>query len=196
MMSNNRKKLFVRIALIFSVVFVGLLVDAVIVKRRSEYKLMSAVYIGDYEQAHVLLESGVDVNCSNLSGTTPLIIATLHRDHRILSMLLQYRATVTQKDRKALDAFYYSVYEDDLYAVKQLIERGASINRGYVGNTNALMLSVYRHNLPMLKLLLSHGADVNARSKHGMTALWLAERFGEKEAVILLKRAGATNSTL
>jgi len=51
----------------------------------------------------------------------------------------------------------------------------------------------YREFLPtqMIKLLLQSGADTKIRTKHGLTAVGLAKKYGHSDMQRLLKRAVA-----
>jgi ankyrin repeat protein len=196
MITIQKKLIFIMQVILATCIGLGIyMVIHIIVKRQSEYRLMSDIYLGKYTEANRLIGSGVDVNCSNLAGTTPLILAVLRRDRRMVPLLLRVGAQVNQQNKQGLNALYYAVYGNDVSLAQQLISQGANVNFHNTNDgTTALLSAVYKRNLPMIKLLIQNGADVNAQTKHGITPLWLATRLNFVDVVSLLHHAGAVDS--
>ena len=85
------------------------------------------------------------------------------------------------------------VLENDLKAVKQLLDAGADVNErdASYGSTPLMMASSYVGYTEMVKLLLSFKPDLNIQDKvYGSTAL-IAAAGVSKEVVELLLAAGA-----
>jgi ankyrin repeat protein len=93
-----------------------------------------------------------------------------------------------------------AVYNGDLRAVRQMLERGDDPNSyDPEFGVHAIHFAVgrlssetakYQESVQIVKLLVQHGADVNV-SARGTMPLWVAEAGGHKEVADILRRAGA-----
>jgi len=99
----------------------------------------------------------------------------------------------------AIDALYddgkttllnYAVREQNMKAVRLLIERGADINLGIKGKT-PLINAVIKNDIRILHFLLNSGADMNVTVNKGNTALILASKSGRLDCVRMLVEHGA-----
>ena len=87
------------------------------------------------------------------------------------------------------DDLFQAIRRNDLAAVRQLTDSGASINaKDKVGATPLMAATVYS-TVECMKLLIDKGADVNATADSGRTALHSA--IGEIDKVKLLLAHGA-----
>ena len=65
--------------------------------------------LGHYEAVAILLERGAEVDCSNLSGATPLMLAARgEQDERVAALLLAYGADFTRTDKRGKSALDYA----------------------------------------------------------------------------------------
>ena len=65
--------------------------------------------LGHYEAVAILLERGAEVDCSNQSGATPLILAARgEQDERVASLLLAYGADFARTDKRGKSARDYA----------------------------------------------------------------------------------------
>jgi len=96
-----------------------------------------------------LIEHGVDLNCKNKEGNTPLHIA----------------------------ACPYPRVED-LKTVKLLIENGADINAKNINGETPLHNASLLDQFKIMKYLIEKGADVNAPDINGITPLQIAAENG------------------
>ena len=107
--------------------------------------LHSAALYGDLEMVQVLLDYGVDVDCPNIYGSTPLNYASRF-GHRNAARV-----------------------------VRLLIERGADPNtRGLFGYTPLHSASL-NGRIEIARLLIEHGANVEVKNKYSMTPLDVAQ---------------------
>ena len=79
--------------------------------------------------------------------------------------------------------------------VKNLVQQGADVNLRDKDGITPLMLACY-HNHQLTKLLMEHCAFVNIASKHGFTAVGLAENNEHSSIVDLMVANGAKYSNL
>jgi ankyrin repeat protein len=137
--------------------------------------LIFAARSGDVETARVLVAAGADIDDTTATGTSALVIAA-HSGHGA-----------------------FGIY---------LLEQGADPHAAEAGYS-ALHAAVLRGQVALVEALLEHGAEVDAPVEHGTpgrrfsadfsirhqligtTALWLAAKYGEPEAVRILAEYGA-----
>ncbi|OLE54691.1 MAG: hypothetical protein AUG51_06980 [Acidobacteria bacterium 13_1_20CM_3_53_8] len=108
---------------------------------------------------------------------------------------LEVGETVTMGGAMAViasDPLIKAASENDLAAVKKLIEEGADVSkRDDETETTALDEAVMHGNRDMVRVLLGAGADVNARTKRKQTALMRLDEDGTAALVWDLVSAGA-----
>ncbi|XP_011162731.1 DNA-binding protein RFXANK isoform X1 [Solenopsis invicta] len=82
-----------------------------------------------------------------------------------------HSSSVDKTDENGLTGLMWASAYGQLGSARQLLKRGASINRcGSKLQTSLHLAAAYGHH-DVVKLLLSHGADPNARDKDGNTPL-------------------------
>ncbi len=79
----------------------------------------------------------------------------------------------------------------DLGAVRSLLQQKAEVNTPDVDGTTALIYAAHEDNLDLVKTLLAVGADVKAANRYRVTALSEACNLGNAELIQLLLKAGA-----
>jgi len=79
-------------------------------------------------------------------------------------------------------------------AARDLIARGADVNRATTLGGTPLMAAAYHNDIRMVRVLLAKGAKVNAQDNARVTALLLAARRGHTEVLRHLLHAGAVPS--
>lgn len=127
--------------------------------------------IGDGKQfaAKALIDLGADVNsASGKEGVTPLMSAATQK-------AAPSRAGQITQGMSPLDI------------ARQLIAKGADVNRRSKESVTALMVAAGHNNAPLIGLLANSGADPHFKSAEGLTALDIAERAQNENAVSALK---------
>ena len=81
--------------------------------------------------------------------------------------------------------------EGDLERVRQLIQEGQDVNRGYRYGITPLMYAANNGHDQVVQELIRAGADVNGKKNSKRTALYLASRWGHSSVVKTLAEAGA-----
>ena len=118
--------------------------------------LHSAAVRGDLKMVQVLLDYGIDVDCQNMFGSTPLNHASRYG------------------------------HPNSTKIARLLIERGADPNtRGVNGNTPLHRASEYGR-IEMARLLIEHGANVEVKNDDGETPLDKASEEQRDEIMKLL----------
>lgn len=121
------------------------------------------------------------------NGRTPLHIAVINKNERMVKLLLRKGADKEVPDR----TFHYTplfeaVIKQTGSCVNLLLDAGASVNAQDVSGKSVLHTAV-RQGSPMVGLLVDRGASVVCRdSKNGRTPIHIAAELGAKEILEML----------
>ena len=157
-----------------------------------------AVYRDDLDTADALIRAGAKVEAANRYGVTPLSLACVNGNARMIEMLLKAGADVNAELPEGETALMTASRTENLAAVQVLLAHGADANarERWRGQT-AVMWAAAEGQAEVVQALVERGADIHARSNAGFTALLFAARQGQIEAVSALLKAGAdVNETL
>jgi ankyrin repeat protein len=103
-----------------------------------------------------------------------------------------FRKLFSKFFRKINSRLLTEVEHGHLFAVQELLDKGADVNTKDIEGHTALMWAAgLGHNI-IVQTLLDKGADVNAKNNDGLAALKIAKNEGLTEVVGFLKKAGAT----
>lgn len=150
--------------------------------------LLTAMNQNDVPQVMSLLQRGMDVNTSDKSGNTLLIMAARNGEEQILDYLLTNRANVLKINKYGDSALMLAALNGHLPAVTRLVAAKSDLNpKGWT----PLIYATFNNRVEVMRFLLASGADVDAQALNGMTALMVAARNGHLEAVKLLLAHGA-----
>ena len=136
-----------------------------------------------------LLEGGMNLDCENKEGYTPLQRASEEGQDSTVSLLPESGADPDYVNDPG-SALMLAAENGHFSTVSLLLESGADPN--YMNDAgSALMQAAENGYLRTVKRLLDAGADVDMESDIGDTALVLAAARGYKDIVVLLLNAGA-----
>lgn len=153
--------------------------------------LVLATLNGDLSKVRYLVEQKADINITNKSGSTPLLVASSKGHRDIVKFLLENRAGVNITNRHNDTPLMLGAASGDVDLVKLLLDAGAKVNAQNKHNDTPMMFAAENGKTDVVKLLLEAGANVNFRDADGDTALALARQKGHNDIVELLKKAGA-----
>ncbi|NIP93152.1 MAG: hypothetical protein GWO24_06725, partial [Akkermansiaceae bacterium] len=156
-----------------------------------EPQLAVAAEQGEAERAGILLESGAEVDGSQVDGMTALLWAAYHDDLEMGRLLVKARADVNQANRYGVRPLSLACQNGNAGFAALLLEAGADPNATLAGGETALMTAARTGVADVVKVLLERGARVDARERRGQTALMWAAAEGHLEVVDLLLGAGA-----
>jgi ankyrin repeat protein len=145
----------------------------------------------DKAGVRTLLETGVDVNASQVDGTTALHWAAYHDDAEMVALLVEAGADVNAVNEYGMPPLAQACVNGDAAVVKLLLEAGADPNTTLKGGETALMLAARTGSPEAVKALLARGADPNARERLDQTALMWAAAEGHTTVIRALIEAGA-----
>jgi ankyrin repeat protein len=125
-----------------------------------------AVRANDLEMAQLLLAAGARVSTANASGATPMLLATMNGNARMIDLLLKAGADPNAALSASGDTpLMLAARTGNVDAVKVLLDHGAQVNAKETwGGTTALMWAASEHHPDVVKLLVERHADVNAKS--------------------------------
>jgi ankyrin repeat protein len=127
------------------------------------------------------------------SGTLRYLIDTFGASHR--SVKGNKCFDVNYINKEGLTPLHLTVKHKKTYAVKLLIEKGASVNFVTVSNQTPLHLAVSNRDMEITELLIQNGASVNAATSINQTPLYLAiENDDVVTAKLLIERGAFINA--
>lgn len=153
--------------------------------------LLFAVRVGDVETARVLLDAGADIQGSDASGASALLIAS-HSGHQSLAIFLLQQGANPNADQAGYTALHAAVLRGEIELVTTLLDHGAELNaviehgtagrrfsadysiRAQLIGMNALWLAAKYGEVEILRTLLIHGADPFIQDSNGATMLHVA----------------------
>ena len=147
-----------------------------------------------YEEIiYMLIEKGANVNVEYQRGYTPLMLASIFGDIKMVEILINNGADIdaTYGDYGETSLIFSIIYKH-IEIASMLIERGANINFtvGY-HRKNALMYAIESKNIEIISMLIERGIDINAQDNDGWTALMYASDKLDKDIVSILIKNGA-----
>ena len=153
--------------------------------------LADAVERGRAAQVRTLLDSGADVNGTQVDGMTALHWAVYHDDAVTASLLSQSGADVGVENRYGVSPISLAATNGNADVVRLLLDAGADANATLPGGETVIMTAARTGSVEAVRALLASGADPNAREQRDQTALMWAAAEGHASVVDALIRAGA-----
>ena len=145
----------------------------------------------DEVSLRTLLQSGVNVNSTQVDGTTALHWAAFYDDTEMAALLVRAGADVNAVNLYGVSPLVQACTDGNAEVVKLLLEAGADANTTMSGGETPLMLASRSGSTEAVKALLARGADPNSNERLGQTALMWAAAEGHTAVVRTLVEAGA-----
>eukprot|EP00118_Oscarella_pearsei_P019911 m.214261 g.214261 ORF g.214261 m.214261 type:complete len:859 (+) comp39807_c1_seq7:2007-4583(+) len=135
-----------------------------------------------------LLESGANVNESDLSGRTPLYFAAQRGLNDIARVLVDYGARVSPQTNWGSTPLHVAA-DKGFDSILRLLTSipGTSTNMQNKNGDSALHLAAYRGKLDAVRVLLDAGADVGLKNSEGRTPIEDAESNGHDQVAECLR---------
>lgn len=156
-----------------------------------ELDLIKAILNGDVDAVEYAVGSlFYDLN----STYSPLHLATICGNSKIVSILIEDGANANQKDSHSVTALHYATYmdiDDPIAVVTALIEAGADVNAVEEDLMTPLHLVAANGRHHIAQLLIGAGAYIEEMDVNGETPLTLAVAGNHTEIVDTLIQSGA-----
>ncbi|KAG5845963.1 hypothetical protein ANANG_G00144730 [Anguilla anguilla] len=136
---------------------------------------------------------GLNVNCIDSSGYTPLHHASLNGHRDVVLKLLQYEASTNVADSKGCFPLHLAAWKGDVEIVRILINHGPShcrVNEQNHEKETALHCAAQYGHSEVVRMLVNAHPNLMGCSTRRHTPLHLAARNGHRAAVQVLLEAG------
>ena len=155
--------------------------------------LVEAAIGGDEHEVRRLVYNGVDVDYTDIYGTTALIMAAYHGHATIVIFLLENDAEVDLKDTTSKHTALVGIapLSNRIDIARILIAYGADVNAAENSGSTALINATYGNNEEMIKLLLDNGARIDDVNCNRESALMIAVKHEYMPAIKILIARGA-----
>jgi len=137
--------------------------------------LMTTACKGTLEQVKALIEAGADVNYSEDTGDSILMMACWFGKHKIVCCLLEHKARVGHRNEHQQTALHYAAMKGHIKIIQALMKYGAGLeDKDDKGYTPAHCAAQFGHTA-LLDFFKRKGANLFATDKENHTILhWTA----------------------
>ena len=159
------------------------------VKATADERLWNACIGGRLNEVRTLLDlDGIDINCYDYCGNTPLNAASQKGHVDIVKVLLKAGANVNQANTTdGTSPLFIASQHGHVAIVKVLIKAGGNVNQARtMDGGSPLYIASEKGNIDLVKVLIEAGVDVNHAANNEYTALGRSCQFGHLEIVRLL----------
>ena len=145
------------------------------------------------EVLHIIISHGIDVNETNNSDITALMLACINENRDAINILLNVGAIPNIADGNGDTSLHYAVQIDCCTEVLHtIINHGVDVNATNKKNVTALMKACNKGNTDAINILLNAGADPNIIDGEGRTCIHHAVAKGcSKDVLETLVNHGA-----
>ncbi|MBP0599378.1 ankyrin repeat domain-containing protein [Herbaspirillum sp. LeCh32-8] len=141
----------------------------------------------DSMKAFDVLVNAPDVNleAQAVNGDTPLMLAAFYGNIPVVKLLLSREVEV---NRQGWTALHYAAINGSSEIVRLLLEASAYIDAESPDDKmTPVMLAAMRGRVAAVAVLRDGGADLTLKNKDGLTAMDLAQRYGQDGVIDVLK---------
>ena len=160
-------------------------------------KLHFAINKENYLETQMEVEREIDNINYVVHGNTPLFLAVLRQNIKIVQLLLESGADVnkTEKTKLQRQPIHAATKLGNLELVKLLIQYGANLNSVDMDDMTPLSYAAYIGRTDIVKFLCDMGAHIETKDGRGKTPLFNAVENNSLETVELLCSLGALVNT-
>ncbi|MCX5545671.1 ankyrin repeat domain-containing protein [Paraburkholderia sp. CNPSo 3076] len=119
-----------------------------------------------------------DAHSCSVDGITPLMLAAMHGEYRIVAALLDEGAPVRALDDNGNDALWYACLYGTPEPILLLVSAGLNVDHANAHDVTCLMQAAASGRVDVMWLLISLGASDSLVAPDGRTAFDMATDFG------------------
>lgn len=150
-------------------------------------ELLEAAARGDAECVRACIRSGVDLECLDEDGQTPLMLAA-GSSAECVELLLGAGADAETGDKDSTTALMLACDANQAACVRLLLDAAPqTVNDRDAFGWTALMCAANQGNIETTRLLLDAGADTDYTESYVRTAAEMAEERGSRELADMLR---------
>lgn len=155
-----------------------------------EGELFGSIWYGDEKRALEMLNEGVDINCANATGMTPLLVAIYKNHLQIVRMLLEHGAPINSANNVGITPLHLAVVQAQFEIVKDLLKnKRLQMNAFDDHECTPLFYAAMAGNTEMVKLLLTRSdIQINQIAANDKTPLEVAAN--QEIEQLLIERGG------
>ena len=161
-------------------------------------EFLDAIRGGTEKEVQGFLERGIDVDCCDREGQTPLHIAARYASAEVVLLLLNHGANVEMADKKGWTPLHKASQFNSAEIVKTILAAGADPFRSTTNKQcSPLHLAAEAgKSVETIDLMIATGIGINIRDSGGYSALHYAARSIGNECMVrhLLKRGANVNA--
>lgn len=147
-----------------------------------------AGFEGKLQEVTDYLNRGMDIDQTNISGQTLLMIVAYNGRTDLIKFCLQHGAELDKRDIAGRTPLMYASSGPFPETVKYLLRKGADPNAvDYEEKWTALMYAAAEGHMDVVRILLKKGADPELRDVDGDTAASFARKNGFNEVADFLE---------
>ncbi|MFT6766565.1 MAG: ankyrin repeat protein [Burkholderiaceae bacterium] len=159
--------------------------------------LHQAVDIPSPDTAAMLMrQPGIDINARNNAGETPLMLAVLRGQIKMVHALVSAKAAVNHPGWTALHYAASATYEQAPEMIALLLDNFAYIDAESPNATTPLMMAARYGSSPNVAVLLESGADPRLKNQQGLNALDFATAGAMPDSIAMLSEMSLKIETL
>ncbi|XP_018329389.1 ankyrin-1 [Agrilus planipennis] len=132
-----------------------------------------AISEGHYDVVQYLLDNfkEIGVNQSDANIVSPLQIAVIKQDIKMVKILLQKGANINFANRHRKTSLHLAAQEGNLELVQVLVENGANLNAQDIDECTPLSVAIFCEHEVIAKYLIQKGTRLNCEEMCGHTVL-------------------------
>lgn len=146
-------------------------------------QLIESARTGDSNKSQYLIKSGINVNCKNDEGETPLYSAQKNKQYDIAKLLVTNGADVNEVVW-GYSPLILAIWDNQKDMVSLLLQKGANPNKKII--EYPLLSAIPEASLEIIQILLDYGADINVVGSDNVTAISWAAFNGRIDVIELL----------
>ena len=137
-------------------------------------KLLIAVKEQNYAEVKKLLDSGSNVNDTDMLGNNALFYAINSEFDGILNLLLSYGINCNTPNNVGRLPFLYAVNKGNINIINALLNAGASINKTDSEGMSGVLLATLNKDFVVLDWLVTKGSYLSTKDSKGNSLLHIA----------------------